>query len=84
MSNLDQNIQEAKAQLDAHTVEIVNWHFSPDTGVLMHSPSALHESFVHGLLSSQVFSVLGFVTHSPSTQIDSRHAVWESHSLGCP
>ena len=32
MSNLDQNIQEAKAQLDAHTVEIVKWHFSPDTG----------------------------------------------------
>ena len=32
MSNLDQNIQEAKAQLDAHTVEVVKWHFSPDTG----------------------------------------------------
>ncbi|MAB59662.1 MAG: hypothetical protein CMO46_03845, partial [Verrucomicrobiales bacterium] len=32
MSNLDQNIQEAKAQLDAHAVEIVKWHFSPETG----------------------------------------------------
>ncbi|MEW6305679.1 MAG: hypothetical protein AB1705_19545 [Verrucomicrobiota bacterium] len=25
-------IQAAKAQLDAHAVEIVKWHFSPDTG----------------------------------------------------
>ena len=32
MSNLDQNIQEAKAQLDAHALEIVKWHFSPETG----------------------------------------------------
>ena len=32
MSNLNQNIQEAKAQLDAHAVEIVKWHFSPETG----------------------------------------------------
>ena len=32
MSNLDQNIQKAKAHLDAHALEIVKWHFSPDTG----------------------------------------------------
>ena len=32
VSELDQRIQEARAQLDAHAVEIVKWHFSPETG----------------------------------------------------
>ncbi|GIT38203.1 MAG: hypothetical protein Ct9H300mP7_1240 [Verrucomicrobiota bacterium] len=32
MAELDQRIQEAKEQLDAHAVEIVKWHFSPETG----------------------------------------------------
>jgi len=26
------DIQQAKAELDAHCVEIINWHFSPETG----------------------------------------------------
>ena len=32
VSELDQRIQEAKAQLDEHVREIVQWHFSPETG----------------------------------------------------
>ena len=32
MAELDQKIQEARAQLDAHALEIVKWHFSPETG----------------------------------------------------
>ena len=32
MSNLEQNVQDAKVHLDAHAVEIVKWHFSPETG----------------------------------------------------
>ena len=25
-------VQEARAQLDSHTRELINWHFSPETG----------------------------------------------------
>ena len=32
MTELDQKIQEAKTQLDAHAVDIMKWHFSPETG----------------------------------------------------
>jgi hypothetical protein len=32
VSNLDQLVAKAKEQLDAHTREIVRWHFSPETG----------------------------------------------------
>ena len=32
MADLDQKVQEAKAQLDVHVVDIVKWHFSPETG----------------------------------------------------
>ena len=30
MSDLNRKVQEAKAHLDAHAVEIVKWHFSPE------------------------------------------------------
>ena len=32
MADLDTQIQEARAALDAHVAEIVQWHFSPETG----------------------------------------------------
>jgi hypothetical protein len=32
VSNLDQLVAKAKEQLDAHTRETVQWHFSPETG----------------------------------------------------
>ena len=31
-SELSTRIQEAKARLDAHVRDIIQWHFSPDTG----------------------------------------------------
>ena len=31
-TNIDQLAAQAKAALDQHTVEIVNWHFSDETG----------------------------------------------------
>ena len=32
MSTLEQSVQEAKQDLDAHVREIIHWHFSPETG----------------------------------------------------
>ncbi len=32
MSDLSEKVSKAKAQLDAHTVETVQWHFHPSTG----------------------------------------------------
>ena len=32
---LDERIANARKQLDAHVVDIVRWHFSPDTGTLV-------------------------------------------------
>ena len=32
MSDLEQKIEAAKAALDAHVDEIIQWHFSPETG----------------------------------------------------
>ena len=32
MADLDTQIQEARAAIDAHVAEIVQWHFSPETG----------------------------------------------------
>jgi len=32
MAELEQKIEEAKAALDAHVAEIVQWHFTPETG----------------------------------------------------
>ena len=30
--NIDDKIKQAAEELDAHVVEIIKWHFSPDTG----------------------------------------------------
>ncbi|MDE0820907.1 MAG: hypothetical protein OSA95_07285 [Opitutales bacterium] len=32
MSTLEQSVQEAKQDLDAHVREIIHWHFSPESG----------------------------------------------------
>ncbi|SVA38885.1 uncharacterized protein METZ01_LOCUS91739, partial [marine metagenome] len=32
MADLEQKIEAAKAALDAHVDEIIQWHFSPETG----------------------------------------------------
>ena len=30
--NIDDKIKHAAEELDAHVVEMIKWHFSPDTG----------------------------------------------------